>query len=110
MDKNLPVVIVIQDFLLGVLPLLDVDDPNLELRLDEHLGQLYQLPTGVWFQVSGVWRLVSSLWYLVSDIHLIQLHQLLTGVWQLTKGKWGIQVDLPTEACHNLQHAEWLLW
>ena len=48
-DKSLPVVIVIQDFLLSVLPLLHVDDTHLELGLDEHLTKIHQL------LVSGVW-------------------------------------------------------
>ena len=37
------VLVVVQDLLLGVLPLLDVDDPDLELGLDEDLVQLEEL-------------------------------------------------------------------
>ena len=64
-------IIVVQDFLLRVLALLDIDDADLELGLDEDL---------------------------------VKLHQLLAGVRQLTEGEWGVQVDLPTETCHHLQH------
>ena len=71
MNKSIPVIIVVQDFLLRVLALLDIDDADLELGLDEDL---------------------------------VKLHQLLAGVRQLTEGEWGVQVDLPTETCHHLQH------
>ena len=64
-------IIVVQDFLLRVLALLDIDDADLELGLDEDL---------------------------------VKLHQLLAGVRQLTEGEWGVQVDLPTQTRHHLQH------
>ena len=71
MNKSLPVIIVVQDFLLRVLALLDIDDADLELGLDEDL---------------------------------VKLHQLLAGVRQLTEGEWRVQVDLPTQTRHHLQH------
>ena len=56
MNKSLPVIIVVQDFLLRVLALLDIDDADLELGLDEDLVKLHQLLAGVRQLTEGEWR------------------------------------------------------
>ena len=56
-------VIIIQYFLLSVLPLLHVDHTHLELGLDEHLTKLHKLFLSL---VSGVWCLMLSVWCLVT--------------------------------------------